>query len=119
MQTHGRRAVARKEAKDKTKVAKGHCPAWCQKRSNKKHILMKTGAKPLKNHLTMMTSCKGAEATGDQQTRQTKGEESQSCFTIECGEQSKFELNEIHQSERQVGRSQSHLGLWSCRTCHA
>ena len=44
-------------------------------------------------------------ARSDQQTRQTKGEESQSSGTTECGEQSKFELEEIFESEGEIGES--------------
>ena len=46
-------------------------------------------------------------ARGDQQTRQTQGE-------ANFGTQSKFELEENHRSEGQMGESQSHHGLWSC-----
>ena len=53
-------------------------------------------------------------ARGDQQTRQTKGEESQSSVTNESGEQSQFEPNENHRSKGQMGESQSHHQLWSC-----
>ena len=37
-----------------------------------------------------------AVALGDQQTRQTKGEDSQSSVVVECGEQAQFESNENH-----------------------
>ena len=58
-------------------------------------------------------------ARGDQQTKQTKSEESQSSVTVERGEQSKFESEEDRGGERQVGESQSYHGLWSRRSCDA
>ena len=58
-------------------------------------------------------------ARGDQQTKQTKSEESQSSVTVERGEKSKFESEEDRGGERQVGESQGYHGLWSRRSCDA
>ena len=44
-------------------------------------------------------------ARGDQQAEQEKCEEGQSSVTVERGEQSQFESEEDHGSERQVGES--------------
>ena len=44
-------------------------------------------------------------AGGDLQTRQAKGEESQSSVTVERGEQSQFESEEDCGGDRQVGET--------------
>ena len=62
---------------------------------------------------------KCAVAGSDQQTKQTKSEESQLCVTVERGEQSKFEPEEDCGGERQVGESQSHHGIWGRKSCDA
>ena len=46
-------------------------------------------------------------------------EEGKSSVTVEHGEQSQFEAEEDCGSERHVGESQSHNGLWSRRSCDA
>ena len=108
----------------------GHIAARCRKGGNKNLYAMneedtENVEESAVNEEDMHAWClleeseKCAVAGGDQQTKQTKSEESQSSVTVERGEQSQFESEEDCGGERQVGERQTHHGLWSRISCDA
>ena len=108
----------------------GHIAAWCRKGSNKNLYAIdeddsENVEESAEDEDDLQAWCLLEEseneqvARGDQQTKQTKSEESQSSVTVELGEQSKSESEEDRGGERQVGESQSYHGLWSRRSCDA
>ena len=83
VETHGKRAVAGKEAKDKRKMAMektracrtcgktGHTAAWCRKGGNKNCTpLMKMTVKTLKKQLTMRKICEHGCLSEESETEQ-------------------------------------------------
>ena len=85
----------------------GHIAAWCRKGVNKNYTLLtKMTVKESENEQWQEVISKA---------EQEKGEEGQSTVTVEHGEQSQFKSEEDCGRERQVGKSQSHHGFWSCR----
>ena len=103
--TPDRKAVARKEAKGKRKVA----------RERPEHV----GRVARQDILQLGAGKNIAESAENEEDLQAWCLLDQSSVTVERGEQSQFESEEDCGGEGQVGENQSHHGLQSRRSCDA